>query len=113
VHHLKTHNIPIAVATSSRRGKYELKTAHLKDVFDCFEGKVVCGDDGQHAMRGKPCPDIFLTAARELLGRDVGHPEADCSLDQLRERAKGLVLEDALPGVQSGKRAGMAGESCP
>lgn len=71
--HLKAHNIPIAVATGSRRRNFELKTGHLGEVFDCFEGKVVCGDDTRFGMRGKPAPDIFLVAAREMLGRDVGH----------------------------------------
>ncbi|KAM6496964.1 HAD-like domain containing protein [Amanita muscaria] len=108
VHHLKAHNIPMAIATSSRRDKFELKTKHLGDVFDCFEGKVVCGDDKQYGLRGKPHPDIFLAAARELLGRDVGYADKECSLDQLKERAKGLVFEDSLPGVQAGKRAGMS-----
>ncbi|ESK93841.1 hypothetical protein Moror_13091 [Moniliophthora roreri MCA 2997] len=108
VQHLKKHNIPIAVATGSRRRNYELKTGHLGQVFDLFEGKVVCADDKQYDMKGKPEPDIFLTAARELLGRDVGKPRGEVTLSQLAERAKGLVFEDALPGMQAGKRAGMS-----
>jgi pseudouridine-5'-monophosphatase len=108
VHHLKAHNIPIAVATSSRRHKYELKITNLGDLFSQFEGKVVCSDDKQFNMRGKPNPDIFITAAREMLGRNVGHPE-ECTTDHLQERARGLVFEDALPGVQAGKRADMSG----
>lgn len=107
--HLKAHAIPMAVATSSRRRNFLLKTGHLGDTFDLFEGKVVCGDDEQYKMRGKPEPDIFLTGARELLGRDVGVGDADPTPAQLKERRKGLVFEDALPGMQAGKRAGMAG----
>jgi len=110
--HLKKHNIPIAVATGSRRKRYEMKTAHLSDVFDCFEGKVVCSDDPREGMRGKPNPDIFLAAAKEMLGREVGplKGEQDVQLteEQKKERSKGLVFEDALPGLQAGKRAGMA-----
>ena len=109
VHHLKACNIPIAVATSSARYRYELKTKNLGDLFGDFEGKVVCGDDKQYHMRGKPDPDIFITAAREMLGRSVGHPAEECSADHLQERARGLVFEDSLPGVQAGKRAGMSG----
>ena len=111
VHHLKAHNIPIAVATSSRRHKYELKIQNLGDFFGQFEGKVVCSDDKQYNMRGKPHPDIFITAAREMLGRNVGHPEEECTSDHLQERARGLVFEDSLPGVQAGKRADMSGSS--
>ncbi|KAJ7680903.1 HAD-like domain-containing protein [Mycena polygramma] len=109
ISHLKAHNIPIAVATSSRRRNFELKTGHLGHLFDCFEGKIVCGDDEKYNMRGKPEPDIFLVTAREILGRDVG--PADAALvtpSQLTERSKGLVFEDALVGVQAGKRAGMS-----
>jgi len=106
--HLKAHNIPIAVATGSRRRNYELKTGHLGEVFGCFEGKVVCSDDAKWTMRGKPEPDIFLVAARELLGRNVGDPLGEVSEAQLVERSKGLVFEDGLPGMQAGKRAGMS-----
>ncbi|KAK2463668.1 hypothetical protein APHAL10511_004419 [Amanita phalloides] len=108
IRHLKAHNIPIAVATGSRRRAYGLKTKNLQELFSSFEGKVVCGDDQQYNMRGKPNPDVFLVTAREVLGRDVGYPENECTANQLGERASGLVLEDSLPGVQAGKRAGMS-----
>ena len=62
-------------------------------------------------MKGKPAPDIFLTTAREMLNRDVGLPEISEMDIHIRERGKGLVFEDALPGVQAGKRAGMSGMS--
>ncbi|KAG6831768.1 hypothetical protein H0H92_007920 [Tricholoma furcatifolium] len=105
--HLQAHNIPIAVATGSKRRNFELKTNHLGEVFDCFQGKIVCGDDSQYNMRGKPYPDIFLVAAREMLGRDVGETET-CSPSQEVERSRGLVFEDGVPGMQAGKRAGMS-----
>jgi len=105
--HLKKHSIPIAVATSSRRRKYNMKTGHFTEVFGCFEEKVVCGDDFPGKMKGKPEPDIFLTAAREQLGRKVGE-HVDCSEEEMEERGKGLVFEDAIPGMQAGKRAGMS-----
>ncbi|KAJ6538871.1 HAD-like domain-containing protein [Mycena vulgaris] len=107
--HLRSHNIPMAVATSSRRRNFELKTGHHGEIFGCFEGKIVCGDDAKWNMRGKPEPDIFLVAAREILGRDVGPADStDVTAGQLEERRKGLVFEDALPGMQAGKRAGMS-----
>ncbi|KAJ3973095.1 HAD-like domain-containing protein [Lentinula raphanica] len=112
--HLRRHNIPIAVATGSRRKNYEMKTGHLEDVFGCFEGKVICGDDPRPGMRGKPDPDIFLIAAKEMLGRDIGpvqgEDEEGVSLteEHKSERRRGLVLEDGLPGMQAGKRAGMS-----
>ena len=110
VHHLKKHNIPIAVATSTFRTKFDLKTAHLQSLFGCFEGKVVCGDH-KYDMKGKPAPDIFITTAREMLNRDVGHPGVSETDIHIHERGKGLVFEDALPGLQAGKRAGMSGMS--
>ncbi|KAF8893491.1 HAD-like domain-containing protein [Infundibulicybe gibba] len=105
--HLKAHNIPIAVATGSRRRNFELKTGHLGEVFGCFEGKVVCGDDTQYHMNSKPAPDVFLVAAREMLGRDVGRADTTPTERQVEERAKGLVFEDAILGMEAGKRAGM------
>lgn len=78
-------------------------------MFGRFEGKVVCGDDAKYKMKGKPEPDIFLAAAREMLGKDVGEPGGLLSDEQKEERARGLVFEDGLPGMQAGKRAGMSG----
>ncbi|KAH8107674.1 HAD-like protein [Cristinia sonorae] len=112
VSHLHRHKVPIAVATGSQRRNYEQKSSHLMDaLFGMFEGKVVCADDGLIGKgRGKPNPDIFLVTAREMLGRDVGEGddiEAKVTDAQRKERRKGLVFEDAIPGVQAGKRAGM------
>jgi HAD superfamily hydrolase (TIGR01509 family) len=42
-------------------------------------------------LRGKPFPDLFLHAAKEL-----GHAPETC-----------LVIEDGVPGVQAGRAAGM------
>lgn len=58
--------------------------------------------------KGKPHPDIFLAAARSL-GFNVGMEEEPANDDERRERARGLVFEDALPGVEAGVRSGMHG----
>lgn len=120
IHHLHKHNIPIAVATSSQRRNFFLKSSHLKEeLFDLFGDKVMCADDGYLGPgRGKPHPDIFLHAAKVHLNRDVGEgEETEGKINDLQkeERARGLVFEDAIPGVQAGKRAGMKGmpSSCP
>ncbi|TFY73564.1 hypothetical protein EWM64_g10450 [Hericium alpestre] len=117
VQHLHAHSIPMAIATGSRRRNLEMKTAHLQDVFGLFGENVVCGDDTwitEHGGRGKPFPDVFLVAARATLRRAVGEKgvvgelEGDLVGEEHRlERARGLVFEDAIPGVQAGKRAGM------
>ena len=110
VAHLAAHNVPIAIATGSSRRNFALKTSHLQHVFAYFGSNVICAsDDG--AGRSKPFPDVFLAAARRL-GRAVGSidEEGDVVGEKEREeRARGLVLEDALPGVVGGKRAGMSG----
>ena len=111
VTHLASHGVPIAIATGSLRRNYELKTAHLQHVFARFGEHVVCATDDS-AGRGKPFPDVFLAAARAL-GRPVGPNEDDGTAGvgeaEHAERARGLVFEDAIPGVQAGKRAGMSG----
>jgi pseudouridine-5'-monophosphatase len=134
VHHLRKHNIPMAVATGSRKRNYVLKTSgrQVQSVFQHFnlEKNVVTGDplpedpdfpgrvaEGKRGIRkgrGKPHPDIFLVAAKECLERNVGDVSTDVSADLAEEwiveRRKGLVFEDAIPGVVAGKRAGMGGE---
>ena len=58
-----------------------LKTRENKELFDLFDGNIICGDNTK-VKQGKPCPDIFLVAA-ELLGHDMINMK-DC-----------LVFEDA------------------
>ncbi|EJD02672.1 HAD-like protein [Fomitiporia mediterranea MF3/22] len=109
VQHLHKHNIPIALASGSRRAKFELKTGHLGNLFGLFGERVICGDDVRIPKgRGKPCPDIFLLAAQEFLGLPVGDAEIEeATEDEKSVRSRMLVFEDAIPGVQAAKRAGM------
>jgi pseudouridine-5'-monophosphatase len=86
---LAARGIPLALATSSARRLYDLKTARHREWFQVF-AVVINGDDPRLA-RGKPAPDIFLLAAR-----DLGADPAGC-----------LVFEDAPSGVAAAKAAGM------
>jgi pseudouridine-5'-monophosphatase len=90
VTHLNKHNIPMAVSKSSSRYKFEKKTNHLQALSSLFEGNIICGDDDQYKMHGKPAPDIVLIAAKVLFGRDVGEPEGEPTGTQLEECSKGL-----------------------
>ena len=109
VKHLHAHGIPIAVATSSRRFYFLAKADHSPDLFACFGDMTICGDDpGIESV--KPAPDLFLAAAREKLGFDVGTPQNVCTSAQMTARSKGLVFEDAVVGILAAKRAGMSGD---
>ena len=83
---LKEQNILMAVGTSN---SLQLTQAALKNnkVSDYF--KVVISGDTH--LRGKPFPDIFIEAAKNL----------DFSIEEC------LVIEDTLVGVMSAKAAGM------
>jgi pseudouridine-5'-monophosphatase len=56
--------LPLAVATSSTRHLFEIKTSRHRDWFDRFQA-VVVGDDPR-LRASKPAPDIFLLAAADL-----------------------------------------------
>ncbi|KAG2221039.1 hypothetical protein INT45_009288 [Circinella minor] len=90
VRHLHAKGIPMAVATSSTRSRFELKTTLNKELFSLFD-HIVCGDDAG-IKHGKPAPDIFL-AAQERLGNP---PAENC-----------LVFEDATNGVAAALNAKM------
>ena len=86
---LKEQGVSVGVATSSRNCRLVLQLAGLEDVFDTLVDGVVAADD---ELKGKPEPDIFVTAARNM-----GANPGEC-----------VVVEDAISGVQAG-RAGNFG----
>ena len=85
---LKEKNYKIALATSAKRDRVEkqIKDKWLKESFDA----IVCGDDVE---KGKPSPDIFLKAAKEI---DV--EAKDC-----------FVVEDSPAGIKAAFSGGMKG----
>ena len=88
VNHLAENRVPIAVANSSSREFFDLKTAQ-HSWFSLFDA-VITADNAQ-VKHGKPAPDIFLYAA-EVIG---AQPEST------------LVFEDAPSGLAAAKAAGM------
>lgn len=103
-------NLRIALATSSNKNNFALKSSHLKQLFEAFpEENRVLGDDPRiPAGRGKPAPDIYLLALKTINdvirreGKDTEIKPEEC-----------LVFEDAVPGVEAGRRAGMQVVWCP
>lgn len=83
--YLKENKFKIAVATSSNRSRTEwyLTSVGIWDYFD----KIICGD---MVPKGKPEPDIYLIAAKQL-----GLFPSEC-----------IALEDAPAGILSAHRAG-------
>ena len=86
---LCARGVPVAVASSSHRDMFDLKTTRHQAWFGLFD-HIILGDDPR-IRKGKPAPDIFLLAAAEL-----GAPPASC-----------LVFEDAPSGVEAALAAGM------
>ncbi|KAK9461168.1 HAD-like domain-containing protein [Lipomyces oligophaga] len=100
---LQAAEVPFALASSSHKANYELKTAHLDDMFDKFGIHKVLGDDTRIPKgRGKPAPDIWLVALASL-NQDLlasGKISAPIEADEC------LVFEDGIPGIQGAKEAG-------
>ena len=84
---LRSRNIKTAVVSSSKNCLKILEAVHIVDLFDTR----IDGIDSQKLnLKGKPDPDIFLTAARKL----------NVSPD------RAVVVEDAISGVIAGKKGG-------
>ncbi len=89
IHQLIKRNIRVGVASSSKNCEGVLKAAGLLDLFETRVDGVVSAELG---LSGKPAPDIFLQACKNL----GSTPD------------KAVVVEDAVSGVQAG-RAGNFG----
>ena len=85
---LKENNIPMTIATMSEWDNVEfyIKEFKLEKWFDL--DKIVYSDG---TIPGKPAPDIFMIAAKK-----IGLEPKDC-----------IVVEDAIAGINSAKRAGI------
>ncbi len=81
----RSEGIKTAVVSSSKNCKTIIQQAGIADLFDVRVDGVIAAERG---LNGKPDPDIFLEAARELQVR----PE------------RSIVFEDAISGVQAGQR---------
>eukprot|EP00933_Yihiella_yeosuensis_P014643 TRINITY_DN13046_c1_g2_i1.p1 TRINITY_DN13046_c1_g2~~TRINITY_DN13046_c1_g2_i1.p1 ORF type:complete len:501 (+),score=84.68 TRINITY_DN13046_c1_g2_i1:20-1522(+) len=90
IRHLHRHGVPMAVATSSHRRHFDLKTSLHKELFGLMH-HIVTGDQ---VTKSKPDPEIFLHASTLF---DGATPDAQ----------KVLVFEDAPNGVEAGLAAGM------
>jgi trehalose-phosphatase len=82
---LKADGIKTAIVSSSKNCKDVIEAAEIDQLFDVRVDGVV---SAERSLQGKPAPDIFLEAAREL----------KVAPDQ------GVVFEDALSGVEAGRR---------
>ena len=87
VRRLREQGIRTAVVSSSNNCEEVLRAAGMLDLFDTRVDGVVAST--LH-LRGKPAPDTFLEAAREL---GVSP-------------ARAVVVEDAIAGVQAGRAGG-------
>ena len=103
---VKDRGIAVAAASSSKNAGLFLRQIRLDEFaeqegmsYDWIEPGLTLLDafdvdiSGRHFERGKPHPEIFLTAAREL---GVEPPAA------------AFVVEDAVSGVQAAKAGGFA-----
>lgn len=106
---LKSRGVHIALATSSHKANFELKSSHLGYLFDRFapEHKVLGDDPRIPPGKGKPAPYIYLVALSTLnkTMEEQGQPPI--------QPEECLVFEDSVPGVESGRRAGMQVVWCP
>lgn len=106
---LRDSSVHVALATSSKTSNFHLKSSHLPQLFDYFKPQHrVLGDDPRIGPeKGKPAPDIYLLAL-ETLNKDL----REQNLDEIRPE-ECLVFEDSVPGIESGRRAGMQVLWCP
>ncbi len=82
---LKANGIRVGVASSSKNCQFILRAVGLEELFETRVDGVVSAEMG---LRGKPEPDIFVVAAKNLGA----------------EPNRTVVMEDAVSGVQAGSK---------
>ncbi|KAH7568991.1 hypothetical protein JRO89_XS06G0085400 [Xanthoceras sorbifolium] len=87
IKHLRSHGVPMALASNSFRSSIESKISSHQGWKESFS--VIIG--GDEVKMGKPSPEIFLEAAKRLN----------------MEPSSCLIIEDSVPGVTAGKAAGI------
>lgn len=83
----KAQGLKVAVISSSKNCKMILESVSILDLFDTRVDGITAMNKN---LAGKPEPDIFLEAAREL-GINPG---------------EAFIVEDAILGVEAGKKGG-------
>ncbi|XP_050304939.1 probable pseudouridine-5'-phosphatase [Anthonomus grandis grandis] len=92
IKHLYSHNVPMAIATSSTPKAFGIKRKKHEELFALFD-HIVCGGGDPEVLNGKPAPDIFLVAAARFPTKPK---PSEC-----------LVFEDSGNGVKGALAAGM------
>ncbi|KAK4171074.1 HAD-like domain-containing protein [Triangularia setosa] len=96
--------IKIALASSSVTSNLKLKMSRqeISEIIGLIpeKGRVLSDHDRMKGKRGKPAPDIFLTAL-EVINEQLDHSERRIKPEEC------LVFEDSVPGVEAARRAGM------
>ncbi|GAB1735870.1 hypothetical protein NU219Hw_g5206t1 [Hortaea werneckii] len=107
---VEEEKMEIALATSSHKANYDLKTQHLQDLMSVFPASnKILGDDPRIPPgRGKPAPDIYLLALETINARrrQTSQQTGTAASDEILP-AECLVFEDSVPGIEAGRRAGM------
>nr|AEE61667.1 unknown [Dendroctonus ponderosae] len=91
IKHLYQHHVPIAIATSSAKESFMMKTRRFGHLINLFD-HIVCGGDPE-VKTGKPDPDIYLVCASRFAQKP--HP------------SKCLVFEDSEIGLRAALSANM------
>ena len=79
--------LKLAVISASKNCQYIMESSGAMDYFDVRVDGVIAEELG---LKGKPAPDVFLEASRQLR----------------LEPARCLVFEDAIAGVKAGRKGG-------
>ncbi|MGW8311922.1 MAG: trehalose-phosphatase [Desulfuromonadales bacterium] len=87
IQHLHAAGIKTAIISASKNARAVLKAAGVDNLFDA---RVDGCDAEEQGLHGKPAPDVFLAAAKQL--------------EASPQRA--VIIEDAQSGVQAGRAGG-------